>query len=81
MWEWTVSSIAVWFIRSLNGAGETCEENQDECDSNPCFNNATCLDGINGYTCLCLPGYSGKVISLLLAGLKNSLSRNIHNKF
>lgn len=78
MQEWTVSSTA------LNGAGDTCEENRDECGSNPCFNNATCLDDINGYTCVCLPGYSGKkAISLLLAELKNSLSSykyNIHKK-
>lgn len=48
------------FSPELNGTGETCEENLDECESNPCFNNATCLDDINGYTCMCLPGYSGK---------------------
>jgi hypothetical protein len=63
---------SVWFISSLNGAGETCEKNQNECDSNPCYNNATCLDDINGYTCLCLPGYIGKkFIYWHLAGLKN----------
>ena len=31
----------------------------DECDSNPCQNNATCNDGANGYTCTCPAGYTG----------------------
>lgn len=28
--------------------GLLCENNFDECFSNPCRNNATCNDGING---------------------------------
>lgn len=39
--------------------GEMCEENVDECYSNPCQNNATCKDVANGYFCQCVPGYSG----------------------
>lgn len=31
----------------------------DECQSNPCLNGATCLDGVNSFTCLCLPSYAG----------------------
>ena len=31
----------------------------DECVSQPCQNNATCIDGINSYTCDCKPGYTG----------------------
>ena len=31
----------------------------DECAIGPCGNNATCRDLINGYQCLCLPGYTG----------------------
>lgn len=41
----------------------------DECASNPCQNGATCIDGINSFTCKCVPGYTGKLcetgISLL----------------
>lgn len=36
-----------------------CEENVDECNSNPCQNNASCKDVANGYFCQCVPGYSG----------------------
>lgn len=32
----------------------------DECSPDPCQNGATCVDGINDYTCTCLPGYSSK---------------------
>ena len=31
----------------------------DECASDPCLNNATCHDQINGYTCNCTDGYNG----------------------
>ena len=31
----------------------------DECASNPCQNNATYTDEIFGYSCKCLPGFSG----------------------
>ena len=31
----------------------------DECASDPCMNGATCNDTVNGYTCSCIPGYTG----------------------
>lgn len=39
--------------------GNACEKDIDECESNPCQNNGTCVDIPNGYHCSCLPGYSG----------------------
>ena len=30
----------------------------DECSPNPCENGGTCTDGINNYTCACVPGYN-----------------------
>ena len=32
----------------------------DHCDSNPCYNGATCTDGDKDYTCKCNPGWEGK---------------------
>ena len=31
----------------------------DECRSNPCENNGTCTDLIDGYNCRCSDGYTG----------------------
>uniref|UniRef100_A0A8C9TA93 Slit homolog 3 (Drosophila) n=1 Tax=Scleropages formosus TaxID=113540 RepID=A0A8C9TA93_SCLFO len=39
--------------------GQRCEVNPDDCEDNDCENNSTCVDGINNYTCLCLPNYTG----------------------
>ena len=30
----------------------------NECSSNPCENNATCVDQVTGYTCTCQAGYT-----------------------
>lgn len=30
-----------------------------ECYNNNCTNGATCKDGVNGYTCICMSGYTG----------------------
>ena len=34
-------------------------EDIDECASNPCQNGGTCNDGVNSYTCDCIPGFAG----------------------
>ena len=36
-----------------------CVSDIDECTSNPCVNDATCVDDVNGYTCNCAAGYTG----------------------
>jgi len=46
--------------------GATCETDINECISNPCENNGTCEDQVNGFTCRCLPGFTGKLKSTLL---------------
>ena len=39
--------------------GPNCEINLDDCASNPC-DSGTCLDKIDGYECVCAPGYTGE---------------------
>ncbi len=41
-------------------AGVNCEIDIDECEFQPCQNGATCLDGINEFTCDCKPGFEGE---------------------
>ncbi|XP_060565064.1 neurogenic locus notch homolog protein 2-like isoform X2 [Ruditapes philippinarum] len=41
-----------------DGTGLACTD-IDECTPNQCQNSGTCVDGINAYTCTCLPGYNG----------------------
>ena len=33
--------------------------NYDDCATVECRNNGTCEDGIDNYTCTCVPGYEG----------------------
>ncbi|KAI1888818.1 hypothetical protein AGOR_G00172670 [Albula goreensis] len=39
--------------------GTNCDQNVNECASNPCQNGGTCTDGINGYTCTCTSQWTG----------------------
>lgn len=32
----------------------------DECSSSPCQNNGSCRDHVNGYSCLCQTGFTGR---------------------
>ena len=40
--------------------GDFCQENVDECEGDPCQNDATCVDGVNDYTCECSGQFAGK---------------------
>ncbi|XP_078575910.1 uncharacterized protein LOC144861769 [Branchiostoma floridae x Branchiostoma japonicum] len=39
--------------------GSMCETDIDECASSPCMNGATCVDGVNSFSCTCNRGYTG----------------------
>ncbi|CAF0807264.1 unnamed protein product [Adineta ricciae] len=39
--------------------GPTCDQELDECASQPCANNGTCKDLENGFLCDCLPEWNG----------------------
>ncbi|XP_015810319.3 cubilin [Nothobranchius furzeri] len=39
--------------------GPNCDQNINECLSNPCQNGGTCTDGINGFTCTCTSQWTG----------------------
>ena len=37
-----------------------CYIDVDDCIASDCANGATCVDGINQYTCTCTEGFTGK---------------------
>lgn len=39
--------------------GVNCDQNINECTSNPCLNGGTCTDGVNGFTCSCTAQWTG----------------------
>lgn len=39
--------------------GPSCQTNTDDCEDHDCENGATCVDGVNNYTCFCPPYYTG----------------------
>ena len=43
----------------------------DDCQSQPCVNNATCHDGTNTFSCQCPPGWNGKFCHLSKCNQKN----------
>ena len=49
-------------IYAFSFAGKLCEINIDECLSDPCQNQGTCVDGIAGYFCECPKGFTGELL-------------------
>lgn len=43
----------------LPSAGPNCQTNINECASNPCLNQGTCIDDVAGYKCNCPLPYTG----------------------
>ena len=41
--------------------GKDCSGDINDCDQHICQNGATCVDGLNKYSCKCVKGYSGKL--------------------
>uniref|UniRef100_A0A3Q1IYA9 Uncharacterized protein n=1 Tax=Anabas testudineus TaxID=64144 RepID=A0A3Q1IYA9_ANATE len=41
--------------------GVNCDQNINECASNPCQNGGTCHDAINGFTCTCTAQWTGPI--------------------
>lgn len=57
--------------------GDQCEINIDDCEDNDCENNSTCVDGINNYTCMCSPEYTGNTAPSSLFPVRFSSNRHI----
>lgn len=40
-------------------SGTNCQENVNDCPGHLCQNGASCVDGVNSYTCQCPPSFTG----------------------
>ena len=55
-----IKTISTYCHELLGFEGKNCEVDINECESNPCKNNGTCVDEINDYKCTCKAGFVGK---------------------
>lgn len=55
--------------------GPNCQTNINECASNPCLNQGTCIDDVAGYQCSCLLPYTGKRRILSHSGQPGTANR------
>ena len=55
----TYKTSATMTENQLKHKGIFCIDFVQEPD--PCKNNATCVDEINGFSCSCMPGWRGKI--------------------
>ena len=53
-------------------AGNLCEADVIDCAENPCENNGTCVDQQNGFSCHCLPGFTGILCSEIVSSDEDS---------
>ena len=58
--------------------GIHCETDINECNLTalPCHNGGTCVDGIDGYTCQCSPGFSGPYCNVTVTKCDGSPCQN-----
>lgn len=51
--------MALFYPINKTKKGTFCDTDINECSSNPCLNGATCVNGLNQWSCNCVPGFNG----------------------
>jgi hypothetical protein len=54
-----VLKLKTYTYAEINMQTCVCITVTNNCASSPCQNGATCTNGVNTYTCQCVPGYTG----------------------
>lgn len=58
-WSFSKQLFIVCILVMVIPSGYRCQTDVDECVSAPCNNNGTCVDGLNGYYCICATNFTG----------------------
>ena len=53
----------------------------DDCEFHACENDATCLDGVDTYSCACASGFTGEFCELQIGNLLYFLSVSLKLSF
>ena len=53
-------SSSIQLMRNLLYAALLSFSEVNECESSPCQRGSECMDGLNGYSCLCIAGFTGR---------------------
>ena len=63
----------------LDNLSYTFDLDIDDCQSNPCLNGGNCTDGLNNYTCSCLPGYTSRNCGtgIIIIYISSAVNKNI----
>lgn len=61
-------SMHIYFV---NAEGSTCMA-KNFCAGNPCKSNATCINNISSFTCICPSGYGGSLCQHNLNNCQNA---------
>jgi hypothetical protein len=61
---------------TLSAESTECENNNNDCASNPCQNGGSCSDTLNGYICSCKAGYHGANCEKIIEQCSNSTCQN-----
>ena len=59
-------------LSAIGYTGQFCEEIIDNCVDNACLNGASCVNGINSYTCSCTSGWTGNLCQTSVDDCSNS---------
>ena len=65
--ERTARTVSIFILRVSWGVYAVCNiivtffyPDINDCAPSPCANGGTCIDKVNAYKCVCVPGYTGE---------------------